>query len=251
MMMVMDRRLESFSAVRSALSLPVAPLQYLASYPIQFFEHIREVISARDDLLKENLKLKSEHLLLQAQLQRLLTVESENNALKALQGSAQQLQTKTLIAELLATSGDSFGSRVVINKGTSDGVYRGQAVLDAKGVFGQVIEVGPLTSRVLLINDPHSGVAVQSARSGVRAIAVGEGYADKLRLLYLQASDIKIGDIFVTSGLSGHYPQGYPVGKVISIMRDPSSPFLSVYLQPLARLRSSRQVLLVWGNHSV
>lgn len=245
--MVMDKRLEAFASIRAALSLPLAPIQYIVSWPTTFIDNLKSVISTHDDLINENLSLKAEQLLLRSQLQRLIAIETENNYLKALLQSSRQVKGKTLIAELLAVDFEPFVNQVILNKGTRDGVYVGQPVLDATGVMGQVVQVGPITSRVLLINDPHSGVAVQDARNGTRAIAVGDTYSGKLRLMYVpNTADIKIDDIFLTSGLGDHYPEGYPVGRVISVNKDPARQFAEVYIQPSAHLDSSRQVLLIW-----
>lgn len=245
--MVMDRRLDSFASIRAAITLPLVPFQYMVSWPTKFIDDLKSVISTHDDLVKENLQLKTDQLLLRSQLQRLIAIESENNYLKSLQQSSRQVKGKTLIAELLALNFEPFVNQVILNKGTRDKVHTGQAVLDANGIMGQVIQVGPLTSRVLLINDPHSGIAVQNTRNGIRAIAVGDTYSGKMRLMYVpKTADIRAGDIFITSGLGDHYPEGYPVGKVFSVTKDPSSQFSAIYLQPSAHLDSSRQVLLIW-----
>lgn len=245
--MVMDKRLESFVSIRAALSLPLAPFQYLVSGPTTFIDNMKSFISTHDNLVKENLNLKTDQLLLRSQLQRLLAIESENNYLKALLQSSRRIKSKSLIAELLAVDSEPFVNQVVLNKGTRDGVYVGQPVLDANGVMGQVIQAGPITSRVLLINDPHSGIAVQNARNGMRAIAVGDSYSGKMRLRYVpKTADVKADDIFITSGLGDHYPEGYPVAKVLSVSKDPVNQFANVSLQPSAHLDSSRQVLLVW-----
>jgi rod shape-determining protein MreC len=245
--MVMDKRLESFVSIRAALSLPLAPIQYIVSWPTQFIDKLKIVISTHDDLVKENLKLKTDQLLLRSQLQRLIAIESENNYLKALLQSSRQVKGKTLIAELLAVDSEPFVNQVVLDKGTRDGVYAGQPVLDANGVMGQVTQAGPITSRVILVNDPHSGISVQSARNGMRAVAAGDSYSGKMRLMYVpKTADIKVGDLFITSGLGDHYPEGYPVGKVLLVTKDPTHQFATIYLQPSARLDSSRQVLLVW-----
>lgn len=243
----MDKRLENFASIRAALSLPLAPLQYIVSWPAQIIQNVRSMVSSHDELIKENLRLKTDQLLLRSQLQRLLAIESENNYLKALLQSSKQVKGKTLIAELLAVASEPFVHQVILDKGLRDNVYAGQPVLDANGVMGQIIQVGPITSRVMLINDPHSGVAVQNARNGLRAVAVGDSYSAKLRLLYVpKTADIRIGDIFITSGLGDHYPEGYPVGKVLMVDKDPGHQFTDIYLQPSAHLDSSRQVLLVW-----
>lgn len=249
--MVMDRRMEDFSSVRSALTLPIAPFQYVVSWPAHMIDNMRTVVSSHDDLVKENFQLKTDQLLLRAQLQRLLAIESENNYLKSLLQSSRQVKGKTLIADLLAVASEPFVSQVILDKGSKDGVYVGQPVLDAYGVMGQVSQVGPITSRVILINDQRSGVSVQSVRNGIRAVAGGDAYSGKLKLLYIpKTADIRPGDVFMTSGLGGRYPEGYPVGKVLSVTKDPTHQFAVIDLLPSAHLDSSRQVLLVWYQHN-
>ena len=245
--MVMDKRSENFAYIRSSLSLPIAPLQYLVNTPIQFIHYLGNMISTQDYLIKENNQLKADQLWLRSQLQRLMAIESENNYLKSLQQFSKQVKGRSLVSELLNVDTEPFMHQVILDKGSIDKVYLGQPVLDANGVMGQVIEVGPTTSRVLLISDPRSGIAVQNARNGIRAIAGGDSYSDKLHLMYIaKTADIKMGDIFLTSGLGDRYPEGYPVGKVISIIKDTGEQFATITLQPSAHLTSSRQVLLIW-----
>lgn len=245
--MVVDKQWAAVASLRAALSLPLAPLYYIVSLPSELLDHFKNIISIHDDLVQENLRLKADQLLLRAQLQRLLAIESENNYLKALLRSSYQVKSKTLIAEVLAVDFEPFVHQVMLDKGTRDGVYVGQPVLDANGVMGQVIQTGPITSRVLLINDPHSGIAVQNTRNGMRSIAVGDNDSGKLRLMYVpKTADVKVNDTFVTSGLGDHYPEGYPVGKVRAVSKDPAHQFTLISLQSNAHLDSSRQVLLVW-----
>ncbi|RDI42863.1 Cell shape-determining protein MreC [Aquicella lusitana] len=245
--MVADKRSASFVPIREALSLPLAPFHYLVSWPTKIIDQLKVILSTQERLVNENLQLKKDQLLLRSQLQRLITIETENFYLKSLLRSSRQVKGKLLIAELLAVDADPFVNQVILDKGSRDGVYVGQPVLDANGVMGQVMRVGPITSRVLLINDPRSGIAVQNARNGIRAIAGGDSYSDKIRLMYIpKTADIKEGDVFITSGLGDHYPVGYPVGKVVTVVKDPTHQFATVYLQPSAQLKSSRQVLLVW-----
>lgn len=246
-LMVVDKRYAGFAAVRDALTLPLSPLQYAVSWPLQLAESLKTMINTQDHLIQENLKLKSEQLLLRSQLQRLIAVESENTYLKSLLKSTKQIKSKTLIAEVLAIDTEPFIHQVVLDKGSKEGVYIGQAVLDANGVMGKVIQAGLLNSRVLLINDPRSGIPVQNVRTGLRAIATGDSYTGKMRLMYVpKTADIKVNDSFITSGLGKDFPEGYPVGQVLSVTKEPSSQFSVIILQPSARLNSSRQVLLVW-----
>ncbi len=245
--MIADKYLPATEQVRTALSLPLAPLQYLVSAPIQGIDKLSHLLSTQDTLHKENMALKAEQLLLKAQLQRLIAIESENNHLKGLLQSSQHIHGKTMIAQLLAIDSDLSRRQIVLDKGLHQGVFIGQPVLDAQGVMGQVIQVSPLTSRVLLINDVKSGIAVENARNGVRSIAIGDSYSGGLHLINVpQTADIKPGDMFLSSGLSDRYPSGYPVGEVSSAARDPGLPFMTIMLRPSAHLDQSRQVLLVW-----
>jgi len=250
--MVLDKHLAAIAQLRAVLSVPLSSLQYVVSYPIKLVDRLQDTMNTHDALVKENLDLKAEQLRLQAQVQRLLAIESENNQLKALTKSSMQIQGKVLIAELLSVSSDPFSKQVVLNKGSHDNVFVGQPVLDANGVMGQVIQVDPLTSRVLLINDAHSGLSVQIARNNIRAIAAGNAYSGQLDLLNVpQTADVQVGDIVMTSGLGENYPEGYPVGQIIRVIKDPGLQFATIGVEPAAHLDRSRGVLLIWpGNRA-
>jgi len=249
--MVFDKRANGLLEIRKTLSLPLAPLQYAVSWPLRVAASFSSILRTQDQLIRENNHLKDERLLLKAQMQRQLAIEAENNELKALMRSTAQIQGKLLIAQLLSIDTEPYVNQVIVDKGLRNGLYVGQPVLDANGVMGQLIQVDPLSSRVLLINDPRSGVPVQDARNGVRAIAVGDGYTGKLRLANVpQTVDIAEGDILLTSGLGQNFPEGYPVGKVSSIIRNPGLQFATIVVEPAAHLDRSREVLLVWPSRA-
>ena len=248
-LMVMDKRIDTFAQIRATLSMPLAPLQYVVNWPAQIVNHLQTAFSSHDSLVKENFDLKTEQLLLKAQIQRSAALESENNQLKALLRSSTEIQGKVLVARLMSVDTDPFVNQVTLDKGSGDAIFVGQPVLDANGVMGQIIHVGSLTSKVLLINDAHSGVPVQVTRNGVRAIAVGDVYTGKLRLANVpQTTDIRVGDILITSGLGENYPEGYPLGQVTSVIKDPGLQFMTIIVEPHAHLDRSREVLLVWPN---
>lgn len=248
-LMMLDKRVAGTAQLRAALSMPLAPIQYIVSYPVELIDKLSNIASTRDALVKENLDLKAEHLLMKAQVQRLLSLESENNQLKALMSTSATVQGKVLIAQIMAIDTDPFINQVTVDKGSHDGLYVGQPVIDANGVMGQLVQVGPLSSKALLVNDAHSGVPVQNARNGIRAIAVGDNYSGNLRLVNVpQTADIKVGDKLVTSGLGDHYPEGYPVGTVLSVTKDPGLQFSTIFVGPSAHLDRSRQVLIVWPS---
>ncbi|MDA8562188.1 rod shape-determining protein MreC, partial [Gammaproteobacteria bacterium] len=232
-------------------SLPLVPLQYVVSYPIQLFDKIHDTFSTYDNLVKENMALKAEYLHLNAKVQRLLAIEMENIQLKGLKKSSSEINGKVLVSQLLAVSPDPFLKQLTLDKGAKDNVYVGQPVLDAHGVMGQIVEVNYFTSKVLLINDSHSGIPVKIARNGVRAIAVGDSYSGQLKLLNVPlTADVRSGDTLITSGLGEYYPEGYLVGLVTAVSKDSSLQFSTITSKPFALLDKSRIVLLVWPPKS-
>ena len=202
-------------------------------------------------LLEENNRLRLESLVLRQKVQQMISIRAENHRLRELLNTSEQLDDKILVAELIGVDPDPYTHHVIINKGQKHGVFVGQPILDAEGLMGQVIEVLPFTSRVLLVADSNHAIPVQVNRNGVRAIAVGSGKLDELVLIYVpDTADIKVGDQLVSSGLGGRYPKGYPLGEISQVTHDPGEPFAIVTARPAAKLDRSRYVLLVFSMGS-
>lgn len=234
-------------ALRSTLSLIVTPTQYVVHWPFEFAHWTKANATNKHILLNENAKLKSTLLALQVKLQRMEYIEQENNQLRALLHSAQQLPLKMIGAHLLALNTESFAQQALLNKGKKDNIYVGQPVLDAYGVMGQVISVDLMTSRILLITDAKSAIPVMSVRTGLQAIAVGLGRLDKLELVNVpETVDIQEGDLFVTSGLGQRFPDGYPVGIVSNVAHIAGERFAKITIIPNAKVDRSLNVILVW-----
>jgi rod shape-determining protein MreC len=247
--MHVDHRQRSLGGFDVAQLIAAAPVHYLVNFPFVAGRWISEELASRRALREENARLHAEHLLLQARLQQLDALQVENQRLLGLLQSASRLTEPMLIAELLAVDPDPFSHQVVINKGSRDGVYLGQPLLAAEGVFGQVVQVGPFTSRVLLITDSSHAIPVQVNRNGVRAIATGNGSNRNLTLANVpDTADIRVGDLLVSSGLGGRFPAGYPVGRVSHIELDPAQHYAQINVQPAALVDRSREVLLVWPD---
>lgn len=250
-LMVLDHRQNHLEFIRSGLSIFVYPLQYLVNIPVSAGSWMGESLSTRSELLKENEELRMQSVLLKTQLQKLSAVEAENLRLRELLQSSRRVGERVLIAEMLAVDLDPFSRQIVIDKGSTFNVYDGQPILDADGVMGQVVHVGPMSSTAMLITDPNHAIPVEVNRNGLRAIAMGIGASGYLDLPNIPINaDIEVGDLLVTSGLGGRFPRGYPVGKVMAVQKDPAQPYATVTAQPSAKLDRSREVLLVWpeGN---
>lgn len=197
-------------------------------------------------MLKENASLRSELLLAQAKLQQLAFLEQENFRLHALLNAAKQLKTRFLAAQLLGSTAGSLDQQIAVDKGKVEGVYVGQPVIDAYGLFGQVISVGPKVSKILRITDTKSAIPAMIVRNGIQVIAIGTGCNDSLELVNApETIDIKEGDFLVTSGIGQRFPAGYAVGSVKAIKRISGERFMKVLIMPSARINSSQNVLLL------
>ncbi len=249
--MVLGRSQVPFlQTVRSYMNLIVLPIQYAVNTPIKMASWLVTSLSTEHSLLSENARLRAHEFLLQSRLQKLLALEKENVELRELLQSSSHVGGKVVVAELLAVDLNPNLELLIINKGLKDGIYVGQPVLDAYGVIGQVVNLGPLTSRVLLLTDTRSAIPVQNYRNGVRAVAIGQGSDGRLALVNVsKTTDIREGDLLVTSGFGQRYPVGYPVGKVVQISNIPGADFVKVSLKPLAHLDRTQQVLLAWPNN--
>lgn len=249
-LMFSDYHYRYLGSVRSGFSLVVSPLQYAVDYPVRVVGWVQSLISAKKSLIDENIRLKYQQTMLEAELQKLLVIQQENSQLKELLLTSTKADMQVMAAQILAVDTSNARQIVVLNKGTRDGVYSGQPVLDAKGVMGQVIDVGPMTSTVLLISDSKSAVPVRNNRTGERAILVGTNSIDQLSLINLpKTSSIHPGDVLVTSGLGRRYPEGYPVGRVEKVSSIPGEDFVKVIVSPIALLNRNRLVLLIWADY--
>ena len=247
--MFADSRFDYLGRVRFYIAIVVTPLHLIADLPTRASEAFHAFF-AREELEADNKRLQDEMLMLQFKLQKLDHLEAENQRLDELLKASATVDDAAVRAQLIGESSDPFSKRVIINKGSNEGVYIGQPVVDAHGLMGQVMQVEPLLSWVLLITDPLHNTPVQVNRNGVRAIAAGT--PDSLHQLMLEnvptSADIKVGDELVTSGLDQRLPAGYPVGVVISVKIDGSQSFANIRVTPTAQLDRSRNVLLLYSS---
>lgn len=246
-LMVLDHRDDHLSRVRQGLSLAVHPIRVLVDLPFDVWQSASAALAEREQLLGENARLRRERLNASFRLQRLAALERENARLRELLDSTAPLETRALIAEILAVDLDPYRQRFTLNRGLDDDVYVGQALLDASGVVGQVVQVGPMSAEAVLITDADHAVPVTVNRNELRTIAVGTGDTSRLRLPYLtNSADVRVGDLLVSSGLGGVFPSGYPVGHVVEVRMRPGQSFADVIAEPASKLDRDQEVLLVW-----
>ena len=248
-LMVLDHQRGALDAIRSALTVVVYPIRLAVDLPFRVADWTIESLTTRAALLDENRTLKREQIENRVRLQRLAAVEAENARLRALLDSSAQLPDRVRIVGILAVDLDPNRQQIVIDKGTRDGVYDGQALVDAFGVVGQTVNTGPLDAEAILITDSDHALPVQVLRNGTRTIAFGTGLPKELSLPFLpNNADILEGDLLVTSGLGGRFPAGYPVATITKIERSQEQPYANVRAEPAAALERVREVLLIWPD---
>ncbi|WP_083918122.1 rod shape-determining protein MreC [Methylosarcina fibrata] len=248
-LLVLDQRGQQLTPFRSVLSILTDPVKYLVNLPPSIIQEATETVSSYTTLKEENRRLHEERLIHQTRLLKLAALEKENIRLRALLENSFKLGEKVLVAELLSVNMAPYEHIVVVNKGTRFGVHPQQPVMDANGVVGQVFRALPFSSEIMLITDPNHAIPVQVNRNGLLTIAVGSGQINRLNLPYLpNNADIRPGDLLITSGLGGTFPQGYPVAVVDEFTSQNNKPFATVTATPKALLDRNRELMIVWSD---
>ena len=249
LLMYFDHRENHLDTVRKAIGVAVYPVRVIVDAPVRLWGWLGEATRTRGEMQRELSRLQSEKLLTNARLQRLTTLEAENARLRAMLEARSRVRDEVRVAEIMAVDANPYEHNLVINIGSRDGVYDGQAIVDSDGVVGQVIETGLMTSQAVLISDTDHALPIEVNRNGLRTIAVGTGEIDRLELPFLPTNaDIRAGDLLITSGLGGAFPAGYPVAVVDSVTRIPQDPFAVVTATPSAALDQVREVMLIWSG---
>lgn len=245
-LVILDHRGGWLAQARQQLGLAAQPLWWVAGLPGKLGARLQDDAATLGQLTEENRRLRDELLISNARLTRLSAAVADNAQLRALLGAAGNRGLDVQLAAVLNIDLDPTRQRLVIDAGSRDGVHVGQPVIDAGGLLGQIVQVMPTYSTVLLLTDPDHAVPVMVQRSGVRLLASGNGRSDQLQLVNVPLNaDIKDGDVVVTSGLGGRFPPGFPVGTVADLHADDSRTFLVGELRPAAHLDRGRNVLLL------
>jgi len=246
-LMISDNQRQQTSAVRAFLSTIISPLEYLVAMPSKFIEWADTSMYSRAELMLEIRELRKEQIILKSQAQKMISLEVENANLRQLLGSIKKKKGRRRIAEIMSVSNAPSRHIVTINRGRTDDVYVGQPILDATGVLGQVIETSMLTSKVLLITDSRHAIPVKILRNGIRLIAKGTGHANHMVLEQIpHTTDIKKGDVVVTSGLGLRFPSGFPVAVINAVVSNPGKAFASASATTSADLLRTGLVVLLW-----
>ncbi|MDE2448730.1 MAG: rod shape-determining protein MreC [Gammaproteobacteria bacterium] len=245
--MILDQRFNWLGRAHYVLQATSYPLELAVSSPVAAWRWVQNSFANRASLEAENQRLRGQLRDLELRSMRYDALARQNAALLGLRNALPPVAQRWLPADIVNIQLDSLRQRVLIDRGTVNGVTASQAVLDDDGVVGQTMHVGPWSAQVILITDPEHALPVSIARTGLRTIAVGAGDSTSLGLPYLPANaDVRVGDVLVTSGLGGVFPAGYPVARITEVHKDAVQPLAHVRAAPFAHIDTDREVMLIW-----
>lgn len=251
LLMVLDHRGHYLDRLRSTTMVIIRPIYAVAGLPAGVIEAVGDFFTTSRSLRNEVATLRDETRELKARQLSYDALQAENERLRQRLTSAARVATRLMAADLIEVAAEPYARKIVVARGSRQGIFVGQPAIDAHGVLGQVTQVAANVSRVTLITDPGHAIPVLNNRSGLRAIVFGTGDPDTLQVRYQTASaDIKPGDLLVTSGLGGTFPPGYPVGVVHKIIRDPNEAFLDIHVRPAAKLNHGKRIILIWPTRA-
>ena len=246
LLMLLDQRGDYVPKLRSLAEQLISPVYQVAEAPVEAVRSISTYGQSFEELLEQNEAQREQLLAQSGAMQRLEALEEENRRLRSLLEATAGRDLEFRFAELIQVSLDPYSHQVLIDRGESDGVFVGQAVIDGQGVMGQVENTTSRQARVRLISDPEHAIPVQILRTGQRTVALGTGEPGRLSMPNLpMQSDVRVGDRIVTSGLGDRFPAGFPVAEVSTVDRPTGAAFMNVDALPLATLDRGREVLLV------
>ncbi|GAF53750.1 LOW QUALITY PROTEIN: rod shape-determining protein MreC [Psychrobacter sp. JCM 18900] len=235
-----------FKPVRSTSHAAMQPIYELSLLPSYAKHWAGGSLQSKEALRRENMQLKSQLIHAHAKLQQQDYILAQNARLQGILSTPSLEQFDLNLAQVIGTDTNLLRQIVVLNKGEQDGVQVGQTVIDEDGVLGQIINVYPNTSRLLLITDEQQSVAVTVKRTGQRAIVTGQGIPSSLSLNYVfKTSDVRVGDELVSSGLGGRIPAGYRVGRIAHVKDEQTDNFRTIEVTPAANFIDNAYVLIL------
>ena len=244
-LMVADVRLNALRDFRTYLETALYPVLIIVNIPNLISQEVKVQFKSRTQLIEENERLSSENYMQRADLLRLRALENENEAMRRILNSPLQHLARKIFAEVINVDTDPYLKRIVINRGSSVGVYVGMPVITDQGLVGQVIDTNYASSRILLLVDSNSSIPVINERNNIRAIASGTGSADELILTNVpRSADFQVGDLLLSSGLGGVYPEGYPVAIVTDTGFSEGQVIDGVKAKPIVNTDKIKYVLL-------
>ena len=248
-LMVLDYRGSRLTPIRTGLKMVVYPLQYSVDLPYSIIHVTTQFLSEHQRLSSDNRELRTLVGVYAARDQKYHSIARENQRLREQLDATNAVREKFTLAEILSVSSSPFSKSVVINKGTNQGIFVGQVALADNNIYGQVDSVTPGSAVIMQLTDVKHAIHVRNTRTGLGALAVGTGKANRLELKNVETSmDIQTGDVFVSSGLGQLFPPDFPVAVVTTVAYNPGDSFMKVMAKSLADYTKTREILMIWRS---
>jgi rod shape-determining protein MreC len=245
-LIVVDSRIRALDTIRVGVGVVLLPVQRALLLPTQAASSVGEYVSTQDRLTRDNENLRRESIEMAGDLQRVRQLEAENAQLRRLLGARETARLPSVLSQIMYEPRDRFVRKVVLDKGSGDGVQPGQPVIDERGVIGQVTRSFPSTAEVTLLTDRDQSIPVQIERNSLRGVIYGGASAGTLELRFMPVSaDVKVGDQAVTSGIDGVYPAGLRVATVAKVERGDGDQFARIELVPAAGMQDHKFLLVL------
>jgi len=251
-LIVLDTRFSYLDNFKKFTLTLLSPIYVIVDLPSQVIDWVNDKGADNDTLIGENDYLKGQLLELKVRLQTYNNLALENQKISKLLDSSYEIpHHNVLLARIKSISQSRLSRKIVIDKGSNDEVVLSQLIIGSDGAVGQVVQVTPMFATVRLLTDPTQFMPVKNSRNGIRGIAKGIASNKKGMIVeYVPLdSDVKVGDLFLTSGIGNSFPSGYLVGRVTSINDSLDASFLSIILQPAQNMNKLEMVLIIKGKN--
>ena len=245
------------NGISSSVSTVVSPLQKIVyninsrvKETVDFFLNFSEVKLENEELKKKNTKLANE----------LIEYESLKDEVERLREALNFTESKNnykyVGVNIIGYSGNSLSDGYIIDKGSNDGIDKNMVVVSSKGLVGKVTKVASNFAIVQSILNENIAVAVMDQQTR-EATGVLQGLSDKkdinMTVVYNLpiSSDVKEGDIIITSGLGKIYPKEIPVGTVVSVEEDNVRVMKSAVVEPFVNFNEVEELFVVIPNSNI
>ncbi len=197
-------------------------------------------------VIRENLFLKNQRDFFRGEYFKLLEVSRENEFLRQALDLRKEGSRRMVLGAILSFDPFQAADSLVIDKGQRDGLTVNDAVvLPGNILVGQIKDVGQKESQVLLITSSKSRVTATSEDDQIKGVVSGSASGALTLDLVLKETQLKAGQILLTSGLDGVFRRGLLVGEVVKVARDAASPFQKSSVRPFFNLRDLKQVFVI------
>lgn len=245
-LVVLDARYTALSGLRAVLGAGLHPFRVALAAPGEWLNQVGGFFVAHGELKHANQHLTREHNQLLALQQDRRVLAAENARLRGLLGLQAPQGAAPIPAEILQSAPDPFSRKVILDRGSNQGIQAGWPVMDAQGLIGQVTRVTPLDAEVTLLVAKEQSAPVVNLRNGLRVVVTGLGSDSLMEVRFLDMhADLKAGDELHTSGLDGLYPAGIPVARVVRTETPRDTPFARAWCAPLGGVGQYRHVLVL------